>query len=92
MAWTYYQLPLAALVWLTSIVLYRIYLHPLSKIPGPKLAAATHLYITYFNTTGGSKFYLQTEKLHQKYGTLYSRISLACLLIEDRTRYQDIPG
>lgn len=50
-------------------VLYNIYRHPLAHIPGPKLAAATYLYQTYFSFHNGkSRYYIQIEDLHKKYG------------------------
>lgn len=44
----------------------RIYFHPLSAIPGPRLAAATHLYEAYYNILrqGLSK---RVIELHTKY-------------------------
>jgi hypothetical protein len=44
----------------------RIYFHPLSSIPGPRLAAATHLYEAYYNILrqGLSKRVIQ---LHETY-------------------------
>ena len=57
-------------LYLVGFVVGRLYSHPLSNIPGPKLAAISRLYITYFNATGGSKFYLQVEELHKRYGRL----------------------
>src|SRR6266704_6531846 len=49
-------------------VFYNIYRHPLSHIPGPKIAAATYLYQTYYSLIGGSRFYIKIGKLHNKYG------------------------
>lgn len=49
-------------------VVYNLYFHPLEDIPGPKLAAATYLYQTYFSLVGGSRYYEQIAKLHKKYG------------------------
>lgn len=47
----------------------RLYFHPLSHIPGPKLAGATWLYQTYFSfAPGGAQYYLQIAKLHGIYG------------------------
>lgn len=57
-------------LYLVGFVVGRLYFHPLSNIPGPKLAAISRLYITYFNATGGSKFYLQVEELHKRSGRL----------------------
>jgi hypothetical protein len=47
-------------------VYYDLYLHPLAHIPGPKLAATTYLYQTYFSL----RFYIQIGKLHEKYGRI----------------------
>jgi hypothetical protein len=49
-------------------LLYRLYFHPLSHIPGPKLAALTFLYQTYYSLVNGSRFYAQIGKLHKIYG------------------------
>ena len=49
-------------------VFYDLKLHPLAHIPGPKLAAITYLYQTYYSLVGGSRFYIQIGKLHEKYG------------------------
>jgi hypothetical protein len=49
-------------------VIYNLYFHPLEDIPGPKLAAATYLYQTYFSLVSGSRYYKQIAKLHKKYG------------------------
>lgn len=83
MAWTLGYLSLVGLAWLVSIIAYRLLFHPLSKVPGPKLAAITHLYKTYFNATGGSKFYIEIDKLHRKYGEHYRSNNLTS--ITDRT-------
>ena len=48
--------------------IYRIYFHPLSKIPGPKLAAATHLVEFYYDVVRGGKFIWEIERMHEKYG------------------------
>jgi len=49
-------------------VVYNLYFHPLMHVPGPKLAAASYLYQTYFSLVGGSRFYIQISKLHEQYG------------------------
>jgi membrane-bound metal-dependent hydrolase YbcI (DUF457 family) len=59
----------ATVVSLLSVFVYRRYFHPLAKVPGPALAAVTHLYAFFFNNAGGSRYYAQIEKLHRKYGT-----------------------
>lgn len=48
--------------------IYRLYFHPLSHIPGPKLAACTHLYEFYYNVILSGKYLFEMEKMHQQYG------------------------
>lgn len=57
---------LSAFAIYTIIVL--IYFHPLSHVPGPKLAAATFLYQTWYCFVGGSRFYQRITQLHEIYG------------------------
>jgi hypothetical protein len=54
---------------------YRLIFHPLARVPGPKLAASTYLYQTYYSIVGGSRYYAQIGKLHEKYGKAYLRTS-----------------
>lgn len=59
----------AIVIYLTSLVVYRRWFHPLAKIPGPFWASVTHFYIVKYNLfSEKSQFYLQVEKLHQQYG------------------------
>jgi hypothetical protein len=58
----------AAIICPVIVAVYRRFFHPLNHVPGPTIAAITHLYKLYYNATGGSKFYLQIEKLHHIYG------------------------
>ncbi|OJI96369.1 hypothetical protein ASPVEDRAFT_78143 [Aspergillus versicolor CBS 583.65] len=51
------------------VVVYRLFFHPLAKIPGPTLASATFLYSTWYNLVG-ARFYLHIERLHEKYGPI----------------------
>lgn len=51
---------------LTSI--YRLYLHPLSKIPGPKIAALTWGYEFYYDVVRHGTYIWEVEKMHDKYG------------------------
>ena len=66
-----------AAVYLTysvCLVVYRLYLSPLSKFPGPKLAAATQWYETHYELfyDGGGMFTKKIKKLHEQYGKSYT--------------------
>lgn len=56
---------------LASLV-YRFHIHPLSKFPGPRLAAVTGLYEIYFSIWGVSSFDDEIERMHQEYGKWYT--------------------
>jgi hypothetical protein len=49
---------------------YRLYFHPLSKFPGPRLAAITHSYEFYFDGIKGGKFIWEISRMHDEYGML----------------------
>ncbi|KAB8231208.1 cytochrome P450 [Aspergillus alliaceus] len=82
-----------ALIGLVSYVLTkifsRLYFHPLSKIPGPKLAAATHLYEWYYDIILVGKYLLEIERMHEKYGPIV-RINPREVHISDPDFYDEI--
>lgn len=55
-------------VYLVGVVLYRLYLSPLAKFPGPKLAAVTYLYELYYDIIKRGKYTFKIRDLHAKYG------------------------
>jgi hypothetical protein len=61
-------LSLCALLSTAAIVIRHLYFSPLSKFPGPKLAAATLWYEFYFNIVRGGIFMWEIERMHAKYG------------------------
>ncbi|KAJ5578592.1 uncharacterized protein N7459_007556 [Penicillium hispanicum] len=68
------QITLARLIGLWAVyrvarALYNISpLHPLSKFPGPKLAAATFLYEGWFDLIRGGRYTHEIKRLHETYG------------------------
>lgn len=61
---------LPGLLYLVIVCVRRVYFHPLSQFPGPRLAAVTRWYEFYFDIIKGGIFSKQFPALHQKYGTL----------------------
>lgn len=64
------QIAVLGAVYIVSIVFYRLYLHPLSKFPGPKLAAATRWYEAYHDVVLDGQYTFKIAKLHETYGEL----------------------
>jgi hypothetical protein len=59
---------LGAIFYLTIRTIYRLYFHPLRRIPGPKLAAASHCQEFYYDIIKGGKYLFEIERMHKKYG------------------------
>ena len=61
-------------VWLAYQILKALYnvspLHPLSGIPGPKLAAATYIPEFYHDVVKFGCFTKEIKRMHEKYGAL----------------------
>lgn len=67
-------IPVAALVYGIALVIYRLTLHPLARIPGPKFSAATkwwEFYIDVVKGEGGGFMY-EIDRMHEKYGIIQS--------------------
>ena len=54
------------------VAIYRVYLSPLARFPGPKLAALTGLYEGFFDCfkEGGGRFYVEINRMHDEYGKM----------------------
>ncbi|KAI0436938.1 cytochrome P450 [Xylaria telfairii] len=58
------------IIYVTSLTISRLFLSPLSAIPGPKLAALTYWYEFYFDGYLGGKYVFKIKELHEKYGPI----------------------
>lgn len=52
----------------SAVVAYHMYLSPLAKFPGPRLAAMTGWYETYFECFKRGRYWVEIEKMHEQYG------------------------
>jgi hypothetical protein len=59
---------IAFLVYLVGLAFYRLYLSPIAKFPGPKLAAATYLFEGYYDIVNRGKYTFKIRDLHTEYG------------------------
>ena len=67
---SYISWPAAATVavYLASLIFYRLLLHPLSRFPGPKLAAISRWYEAYYDVIQEGQYTFKISKMHKKYG------------------------
>ncbi|KAK5119639.1 hypothetical protein LTR85_007468 [Meristemomyces frigidus] len=72
------------LVYQLCTAIYRIFLHPLRKFPGPKLAAVSFLYEGYYDVlkSPGGQFTYEISRLHNLYGPVV-RISPEEIHVKD---------
>ncbi|KAI3329673.1 cytochrome P450 [Ustulina deusta] len=58
------------LVYQVGLAVYRLYLSPLAKIPGPKLAAVSYLYESYYEIVLGGQYFKRVAQMHKQYGPI----------------------
>lgn len=54
--------------YLSTLVFYRLFLHPPTKFPSPKLAAIARYYEGYFDLLRNGQHTFKIAELHKKYG------------------------
>lgn len=59
---------IAIILWTAYTLVYRLYLHPLSHFPGPKLAISTYWYEFYYDVVKGGRYTWKLKELHKQYG------------------------
>lgn len=71
--WTkagYSFLPLTVFALGSYIAIYRLFLSPIAKFPGPKIAALTNAYQFYFDVIKGGRMPWELIRVHDTYGKL----------------------
>lgn len=80
----------ALLAYILLLAIYRLYFHRTSHIPGPKLAALTYLYQTYYDVCPYQGRWLwQCEALHKRYGPII-RVGPDEIHINDPAYYDEV--
>ncbi|KAL8646237.1 MAG: hypothetical protein Q9210_006250 [Variospora velana] len=69
-------------VYVTATAFYRLFLSPLNKFPGPRLAALTYWFEYYYDLVKGGRFQSRIAKMHERYGPIV-RINPHELHIQD---------
>ncbi|KAI9699827.1 MAG: hypothetical protein M1836_002862 [Candelina mexicana] len=68
---------LCSLIYIFALILYRLWLSPISSFPGPFLARITFMYEFYYQWFGTGTYYLKIKEMHDKYGkTCFRSITL----------------
>jgi hypothetical protein len=62
-------------LYLLGLAIYRLYLSPIAKFPGPKLAAATYLFEGYYDVAKRGKYTFKIRDLHSEYGQTHPNSS-----------------
>ncbi|KAK8017144.1 hypothetical protein PG991_008220 [Apiospora marii] len=76
-------------VYFATLSFYRLFLHPLAHIPGPKLAAITRYYEAYYDLVQDGQYTFKIAELHKKYGPII-RISPYELHVIDPAFYEKL--
>lgn len=59
----------SVLTYIALLANYRLFFHPLARIPGPKIAALTTWWEVYENVWRQGHLPLELKKLHKTYGS-----------------------
>lgn len=58
----------AVIIYYSTLIVYRLYFHPLARFPGPKLAAISRWYEAYYDLIQGGQYTPKIVQLHKKFG------------------------
>jgi len=77
-------------LYLAALAVYRLYLHPLAKFPGPKLAAVTSWYEAYYEIALTGQYWKQISLLHDQYGMFVVHLVGSCHMVAVPASWFDI--
>ncbi|KAF2653890.1 cytochrome P450 [Lophiostoma macrostomum CBS 122681] len=83
------MLALTIVVYYATLAFYRLFIHPLSRFPGPRSAAVSRWYEGYYDVILGGQYTLKIAELHKVYGPII-RISPHELHVSDPTFFETI--
>lgn len=72
LSWRYVVATIIA--YYVTLAFYRLYLHPLARFPGPRLAAISTWYEGYYDIYQGGQYTFKIAQLHKQYGMVYPSI------------------
>lgn len=61
-------------VYIVTLAVYRLYLSPLAKFPGPRLAALTLWYEFYYDVVQRGRYTWKIREMHRTYGMRQIRL------------------
>lgn len=73
-----------------SMIVYRVFFHRLRHFPGPVMAKVSKLYGLWMSR--GAQYYLEVEKLHDKYGDIVRVGLYKCYALLSPVLINDVPG
>lgn len=79
----------AYICYLVGLTFYRLFLHPLSKFPGPRIAALTSWYEAYYEIVQKGQYSRQISRLHDRYGPII-RVTPNELHIRDALFFEQV--
>lgn len=56
------------ILYILSLTVYRLFFHPLSRFPGPKIAAITVWYEFYYDGIQRGRYTFEIQRMHDEYG------------------------
>jgi cytochrome P450 len=82
-------IPVALILYIFGVIIYRLTLHPLASYPGPFLAKITDIYLAYYAYKGSR--HLAFHLAHEQYGA-YVRLGPNLLSVNTATGLKSIYG